>query len=602
MNKLTSILIENIKGIESKTFDLALYPNKPSILVAPNGFGKSSIACAFNSLNNSRIALDEKNAHLGNTSLQPKIEIMLDSDNFQATDSSNTISGKFDISVINSPIYAKASNRNMGRFSTSSASLQIAPVVLIDTIPVKQDFEYSAQSYKSAFGDNGKILPNAATILANKEFIYQFDKKIDKQRFSKVKIYKDPITIIRNKINQQSGTADFIKQWIAHNHITELRAITPLKELAELISNHTNDEEVDSYLLAYQIVCLTETTNFRKAVNYQIYLKDKLFFDDLLKSTNSTRHKIKTQEVKQGNKKKLEVSFPSADEVSNGQRDILSFIAQVQKAKRKFSKKHCLLIIDEVFDYLDDANLVAFQYYVTLLIEEFKEQGRLLYPILLTHLDPSYFNHFCFNNHKLQIRYLAKSTNNLPSTFLKLVQCRENPSIKDFIEIHHFHYHPTEKDLESEFQTLQIKKAWGKSHEFYKLINAEMQKYLCDESYDPIGVLLAVRIKIEQLAYQELSASQQIKFIETHKTRNKLDYCSSECGVEIPETHYLLGIIYNDALHWRDCRDYETPLYSKLGNSAIKRMIQTLSLSKNTPAFNSSANDQTINTVIPKVT
>jgi ABC-type cobalamin/Fe3+-siderophores transport system ATPase subunit len=59
MNKLTSLKIENVKGILSKYFFLDLYPNKPSILVAPNGFGKSSIACAFKSLNNNRIALDE---------------------------------------------------------------------------------------------------------------------------------------------------------------------------------------------------------------------------------------------------------------------------------------------------------------------------------------------------------------------------------------------------------------------------------------------------------------------------------------------------------------------------------------------------------------
>ena len=46
---LNSISIHAIKGIQNKTFNLDLYPNKPSILVAPNGFGKSSFAIAFNS-------------------------------------------------------------------------------------------------------------------------------------------------------------------------------------------------------------------------------------------------------------------------------------------------------------------------------------------------------------------------------------------------------------------------------------------------------------------------------------------------------------------------------------------------------------------------
>ncbi|MFV0562780.1 hypothetical protein [Malaciobacter mytili] len=50
MNKLESIEIENIKRIGHKKFDVNLFPNKPSIFVALNGFGKSSIVCAFESL------------------------------------------------------------------------------------------------------------------------------------------------------------------------------------------------------------------------------------------------------------------------------------------------------------------------------------------------------------------------------------------------------------------------------------------------------------------------------------------------------------------------------------------------------------------------
>ena len=37
--------------------------------------------------------------------------------------------------------------------------------------------------------------------------------------------------------------------------------------------------------------------------------------------------------------------------------------------------------------------------------------------------------------------------------------------------------------------------------------------------------------------------------------------------------YFLLGIIYNENLHWRENRDYETPLRTKLSNLVIKRMI-----------------------------
>lgn len=47
---INSITIENVKGIERLEIKQTIQPNRPNILVAPNGFGKSSIAIAFNSL------------------------------------------------------------------------------------------------------------------------------------------------------------------------------------------------------------------------------------------------------------------------------------------------------------------------------------------------------------------------------------------------------------------------------------------------------------------------------------------------------------------------------------------------------------------------
>ena len=64
------IEIEHIKGIQLKRFELDIQPNKPSLLVAPNGFGKSSFATAFNSMNSRRIVLAEENYH------EEKIDIL----------------------------------------------------------------------------------------------------------------------------------------------------------------------------------------------------------------------------------------------------------------------------------------------------------------------------------------------------------------------------------------------------------------------------------------------------------------------------------------------------------------------------------------------
>ena len=76
------------------------------------------------------------------------------------------------------------------------------------------------------------------------------------------------------------------------------------------------------------------------------------------------------------------------------------------KAREKLTKPSNILIIDEVFDYLDDANLVAVQYYITKFIDEMKQEGKKIYPLILTHLDPSYFRTFAFKD--LKIYYLNK--------------------------------------------------------------------------------------------------------------------------------------------------------------------------------------------------
>jgi len=47
---IREIKIENVRGISSKTILLDMHPNKVTFFVAPNGFGKTSIARAFASL------------------------------------------------------------------------------------------------------------------------------------------------------------------------------------------------------------------------------------------------------------------------------------------------------------------------------------------------------------------------------------------------------------------------------------------------------------------------------------------------------------------------------------------------------------------------
>jgi hypothetical protein len=134
---LKVIEIENIKGISHKRFELDILPNKPSLLVAPNGFGKSSFAVAFNEMNNRRINLTEENYHLENDALPPRIYIEYERPDLtiatlEATATTNTISSELDYFVINNPTKPKGIGSQYGR---ATATLEIKDVVLVDRIP-----------------------------------------------------------------------------------------------------------------------------------------------------------------------------------------------------------------------------------------------------------------------------------------------------------------------------------------------------------------------------------------------------------------------------------------------------------------------------------
>ena len=116
---IKTICIENVKGFGARQcFELNIIPNKPSILVAPNGFGKSSLTAAFNALNSNRMVLHKDHFHQDDETNLPSlsIEFKKDDGTFEtlvANSSSNQLGNIFDVFVINSKVEAKASTRRI---------------------------------------------------------------------------------------------------------------------------------------------------------------------------------------------------------------------------------------------------------------------------------------------------------------------------------------------------------------------------------------------------------------------------------------------------------------------------------------------------------
>lgn len=158
---INRIEIRNIKGVDNKLFNLDLAPNKPNILVAPNGFGKSSFAIAFDSLKSNKIELDEKNFHNNDPANKPYLSLMLSTgQTLIADENQNSITNVFDVFVINNQIEPKSKVQSFGGKAFAKTSLDIHPTVLVPTVPSKIGFNYIPAVLKTEFGVNGNKLLN----------------------------------------------------------------------------------------------------------------------------------------------------------------------------------------------------------------------------------------------------------------------------------------------------------------------------------------------------------------------------------------------------------------------------------------------------------
>lgn len=570
------IKVENVKGAKYHDIVANIIPNKPSLLVAPNGFGKSSITAAFDSLTPSKLKLNNDHLHGGSAQNLPKLTIELkdaagNTSILIADDGKNDLTGKIDVFVINSRLEAKATKRNMGGFTTASASLKINKVVLVEKIPKKAHFDYTIAEFRKSFGVNGKCLPNIGFVFNNSAALEAFFEECTLlAKISGARV-QAKIKEIIHSINQQNGDAAAIKQWIAANCLAELRGIKCIDRAASIFLDHTREiaSQVDAVLCAYQICELyaSAPAAFKSACTYAQYNADKETYKQVISSFDTTWKDIKPKEQKG----QLVLDFPGAMHISNGQRDSLTFAAMTQRISGRIGKRDAILVIDEVFDYLDDANLTAAQYYISNLIETVKASGTRIYPLIFTHLNPIYFKNYAFNDQK--VYFIDKRTQSINEHFKKIILKREDVAIKDAVERYFIHYHPNDMDMQHQFQALGLKKSLGNSRNFHAHIQAEWEKYKRnDPEYDPFAICCFVRVKLEEIAYRKINEpAHQAEFINTNKTRSKLEYARS-IGVKVPETAFLLGIIYNEGLHVRDNVDNSSPVVAKLENLVIRKM------------------------------
>lgn len=158
IRRIDSIEISNVKGIGNSVFKVELIPNKPTLVVAPNGFGKSSITAAFASLNSKRLELHKDNYHRGDETLVPNLKLNYTMQNgslveHEANAQKNELAALFDIHVINSQLISKAKKLKISGSMVVTSAIEVQPVVLVKNIPSTAKFSYSYSKAKNDFGN-----------------------------------------------------------------------------------------------------------------------------------------------------------------------------------------------------------------------------------------------------------------------------------------------------------------------------------------------------------------------------------------------------------------------------------------------------------------
>lgn len=589
MNKIKSIKFENIKrfGSGANAFDFKFDncdANCVNIIVAPNGSGKSSLATAFKSISNGRLKLAAIDLYDDKSNPSVTINLAGDYEGIYISDHDKSeISKIMDVFVINSPLNARKINRYFAGNMATSAELSIDGIQLYKEIPPEYEFEYKYSKECSRYGLKRTQFTNLCKLFLDFKLLELLLKcKSDIQKCYTQKRIQKFFSLFIYSIKVADRVSRNFRD--SKKRILENRYFNNIKNIIALIYPD-NEPDADKLILnTIQVInfvgrslvenphLLKQTRDYQK---FKFYVKR---INEHLSLFNTTRRELKAKK-RNGS---LLIDFANPRVISNGERDILSFIGNLVKFEITFTKDIGILIIDEVFDYLDGNNLIAVQYYLSEFIKQCKNSGKILFPIILTHLDPSIFNTYFLSKQK--IHYYAPYINELHSNveIIELIKMRSSlaPGLKrDNIEKFCLHYCDTSIDLAQ--LDVELEHIDTTNDLYLALFDEVREKYLNKSSltFDPIKVALALRIKIEKNIYNLLDESKRSEFINTHRTINKIEFAEKQ-DIELSDAYYILRPLYNEVLHLskedRSNKNKLTSCYLYLSNMVIRNMINLI--------------------------
>ncbi|MFK7002022.1 hypothetical protein V3470_13535 [Flavobacterium oreochromis] len=589
---IKSIELKNIKGFgeEPKKIQCNIEPNKSTFFVAPNGFGKSSITAGFLSLSNrNRIQIDKKNRHKKLDNIQSEFKLETSEGLYVTNNDKNEILKEFEIKVINNPIYPNnRKKKTESGFTVDVPEMKVPDIIIVEKIPEKVTHSYKVSEMRKLLNSKENNWSNINYLFENKNFICSTKAYLSVFKESK-RINKNNQKFFENPFKITEENLDFFKN-------------EEFDELTTHIKEFLDGSSLETVLIAIQMIYYFMNFNeeYQSLYNYYKYCMDKDFIDSFFYGDNYSWGRLMPKNIdvkdKKSNKiiyKNYGVEFPNADEISNGERDVVVFISSLLNSYISLAnkKKKIILAIDEVFDYLDDANILIVQHFLNLFIQKCNEQGLILYPIIFTHLDPYYFKTYTFS--KFEVNYLDRWLPNKDINLESLVILRnaldkrnegKEKDLYNDLSKYFLHFHPEHKNLDELFiidctrkykckTNGQLKSNLDSSDFRNKVYNSVKEYVGGNMNYDPIATCIGLRVMIEEIVYNSLKNDyHKNEFKEAFETRKKLDKVSE--FISIPSLFYTLLPIYNEVSHLRNEQDNHSRLFLKLKNNFIKKLIK----------------------------
>ena len=556
-------------------------PEQTELSCGAQRSGKSSLATAFASLNTRRLKLADADRYNGEGWDDTSLSVTFDDGVIlSANADSNEIASRVDVQVIRSGLYANMTNRRVGPRILSQTKMSVQQCVLYEKVPatVRLNYSVTAERQKYASDLHGRM-DNLAEAFKSYEFLSELLSSDAAFKATTGSRYAAAINnFFKGVISLDTGMGGDITEAEVLSYISSVKPLSSIKEILD--RRYPTKGDISNYMNAIQVNRFIDgkRNEIKKALSYLRFRKFKNDINEMLPLLNRTRYGVEAKVRSH----QLVVDFPDWDDASNGEIDVLQLCVALFRARAMFTEKeNALLIIDEVFDYLDDANLLVAQHFLLEMMKQFKNSGKNLYVIILTHLDLGLFKSFRFKS--FHTSYIPNSGGDSVKGCLNKLLVDRNRCKKELSDIynsvssHYLHFSDCDKVSEDVLEYIAkqgIEDGLKSPSSFRSEMEAKLGDYFSGKPFAPSEVCCGIRLAVERLSYEALAAEDKLGFLEINTgTEDRLRY-TSEHGVEVPETFHLLGSIYNSCMHLSG-RPGETELVQReLGNNIIRHMIE----------------------------